>query len=337
MIDLISLISDVVLNPKIVDQYIPHAFYPSDASVEWEEDGIRKVAGSCLRQQYYRLLEVEEEPKPDNPQLSRELKCRAGNVMHDDITNLIKISGVYLGHETKMARRNPVPVSGRVDLWVLDKSTGRPVGVEVKTVGGYYPSKMYISGPNAIPKLEHALQSMVYLHHYSEWGVKEWIIFYIERADCSVKQHVLSIDENGSLVVRNDQIAEVWKHITADNIYARWIKLTKHLEEAELPPRDYVRQYSNEQLILMADKGELNKTDTERVKKKAQVLPGNPEPYIAKGDWPCAWCDYSTRCYSKNPVPSETFNGFNPIAKTCFKRPKNVVSEPIRARSQDIL
>jgi len=280
-------------------------FYPSSASVEYEDgDGVRKVSGACLRQQFYAHCGVER-TEPMGEEILAKLEL--GNWCHEMIVEMVKRSGNWLGDEVRMFIGEPVPVSGRADLFVKDPRDGSPVGCEIKSVGGYYGVKATINGTKAEPprpKEDHILQCLPYLDFYGKYGLTRWILLYIDRDSGAMAEYVLMLEPDGSVNVQGADFAEIHRHLSIPNIKDRWMRLREYIDNGELPPRDYTNQWTNKEILSKKANGELTKTDEKAVDAKLKSGKTD-EPLLKKGDWRCAYCDWQTKCYSQNPFGGE--------------------------------
>ena len=286
-------------------------FYPSSASVEYKDaDGNRKVDGACLRQQFYSHCGVERtEPMSEDV----ILKLEFGNWAHEMLVEMVKRHGSYLGDEIRMFQPGPPAISGRADLFVADPKDNSPVGCEIKSVGGYYGVKATIKGTKAEPprpKADHVLQCLPYLDFYGKYGLTRWILLYFDRDSCAMAEYVIMLDDDGSAIIQGNDFVETHRHLNVKAVRARWIELQNFIERGELPPRDYMLQWSNKDILNKKANGELTKTDEKAV--DAKLKSGKTDiPLLDKGDWRCAYCDWKTKCYSNNP-----FDGVDVIPLT---------------------
>ena len=292
-----ELLANTAANPPVKDSHATFGFYPSSASVEWTDDGTHRVVGACLRQQYYKHAEV---PESDPPQAHFYLMGHFGNAIHSSVVELTKRAGIWRGDEGRFFipqddDRERAPVSGRWDLFVRDPQGGRPIGVEIKTIHGYYAEKMCL-GEGGKPKEEHILQSLLYLDYYGRFGVEMWVLMYISRGSGDIRQYHIRIGESGEAIVDGIGVSESYPHLTVQNMYSRWWSLMKAVEEKELPARDYSIQWSNAEITRRYRAKELNQKDTRAVKKRLEE--GDTEGVLLnKGDWQCAYCNFKTICY----------------------------------------
>ena len=303
MLDLNSILEGRLRWTGVEDISANVGFYPSSASVEYKDDlGRTKIAGYCLRQQYYNWCGV---PATNPPDLAALLKMHLGNVIHDAISELLSRSPAFLGAEKRMYRpynEGRPSVSGRVDLFLFDEIAALPVIGEVKTGGGYFFERYTTKGTKSEPPRPRdgdVCQILTYIDFYGQFGVEQGILFYVDRASGYTKQYVVRMDSDGSAFIQSDEIAEYWRHINIGAIDARWARLQAHLEAAELPKRDFHLQYPNEMIVQMYEEGELNRTDTPKVKKQIAAGYDEEQPLLVKGDWQCGFCKFKDLCYGR--------------------------------------
>lgn len=308
-----KMIHDVLMYPGVKDSHTHVGFYPSSASVEYnDEEGNTLHVGSCLRQQFYSHCGV---PRTEAMSPDVAVKLELGNWTHEMIVEMVKRSGFWYGDEKRMFKPDAPQVSGRADLFVKDPRDGSPVGCEIKSVSGYYGVKRTIKDADARPKLEHVLQCMPYLDFYGQWGLTKWILLYIDRESGAMAEYVIMLEEDGSANVQGENFAEIYRHINLKAIYSRWNQLAEYIGRGELPPRDYTDQWSNKEILRRKKAGELTKTDLKTVESKLKT--GNTEkPMLKKGDWQCMYCDWKGRCPKDEagPFEGETVQITKPMA-----------------------
>lgn len=289
-------IMDAILHDPVRAHRAFMGFYPSSASCEWEEDGIKIATGGCLRQQAYLAAQIPETNpiSPDNA-----IKAYFGNWMHMGLVEATKRAGIWRGDEVRFFRPATdelPPLSGRGDQFVPHPDTGRPVGAEYKTIDGYYAIKACL-GDDGRPKEDHVLQSLVCLDYYSQWGVDLWILYYVARGDGSRRGYTVEIGEDTQAIVTGPNFRESWDRINMRSVNERWKRLQTHLKKKELPPRDYAMQWSNDRILLEYRKGRLNKTDTTAVKKRIEKNE-TEGTLLEKGDWNCRFCSFANLCWT---------------------------------------
>lgn len=289
--------------------------YPSSASMVMP-DG--KVLGGCMRKEYYRWYQCEEDGEMD-PEI--QLVCDLGDAWHEVVVRLLKRAQMRSGIEV-VSVEHPLwdPkyfLSGRIDLLLYDREQDVLSGVEIKSVGDYV-SGMVVDAP----KVEHILQAAVYLNHFRENAkatghkdIDEWIVLYVARSENwklkryphgSVFKYMwqfsVDIEADGHLSVTNQRF-ETQHHpdITIDAIQARFTDTLDHIRQQQLPARDFVYQYDETTLTAMAKSGLLNKKDTATVDAWIDIGAPTGQLTLDKGDFECRYCDFQKTCYSGSP------------------------------------
>lgn len=322
MINIVDRIYKAMADPMCLDVRSKNALYPSSASVR--NDG--KTIGACLRSEYYSWFNAET-VKDRNPEY--ELAAIAGHYFHDMVLDLITRTSpdtdiVVLSNEQRIYDPKYI-LSGRSDLFLRDLTTDSLFGVDVKSLSDYMCTTSW-----EWPREKDILQCAIYLDQYDRIataggykGVKEWIILYVARAEnYRIKKYAhgspfkimwqfsMFIEKDGSIRVENQNgQSRHYPDININGIYARYEELLGCIQDRELPDRDYVYQYTEEQLVgfsKLGTKGPLNKADREQV--DAWVANGAPPGQLglSKGDWECRNCRYVNVCYSENPEKFET-------------------------------
>lgn len=263
------------------------AVYASDAGIVLQIGDERQVHGSCLRKQYYRITETPQSD-PEDPR--QNFVTGVGEAVHEQVAAVYKAAEMLVKAEMRLWI-SKIKLSGRIDLII--RPDKKLVGVEVKSIGGYYNTLGAIRGTRNVPfapKIGHLCQTVVYAQHMHEQTngeMDEWILHYVDRESGNFAEHMIRYV--------NDQ--EVWVNgepssVTPERIYSRWDELWKHIANQSLPDRDYEIQYSEDKIKRLCDAGRLNKKDTAAVKAGKN---------IDKGDNPCRlWCQWRTRCWTED-------------------------------------
>lgn len=324
--DIKSIIDTRRSNPPVAQVRRQTFLYPSSASIEWtDEHGVLRKHGACLRQQWYRFLRYPEDPGEVSARISRIRDL--GDVISEMYVQDFKNAGIYVADEVSLFM-DDIRVSGRFDIMIKDpytapKPPGAPepkdmIGIEVKSIGGYHKIKGPILTTRDTPLkpiVEHVLQSMLYLHYYSQWGLTRWSLLYVNRENMDDRYHTLIFQPDGSIRIVNESGVFDWTHITIQGIKDRYRTLWKHIEDETIPPRDYDLQYSNTKICSMYARDEFLKTDkatVERGLRKVRKIKGIKEiqpiswnsddiPLIVKGDQACQWCNFAKTCWSDTP------------------------------------
>lgn len=286
--NLSEIISDILVNPIIPDIRPKMTAHPSAASIK-KEDGT--IEGGCLRSEYYRIKGYEC-TQPITPM--QQMKFRLGDKAHELITDALSQAKILDGDECQIW----VPeykISGRADAIVSRSDDENKIGVEIKSCWGYHGRKKTIFPYKGImePKINHVLQCMVYLDFYSRFGMEEWKLFYFSRDNGDFNEHTIRFVPNGE-----DKFVEIksgydgsylqYPYLIMSKIYDRYREFWEHVDSETIPSRDYRIQYDKESLKTMAQNGDLNKKDMEKVEK---------DRFVEKGDWNCAYCNYKNLCW----------------------------------------
>lgn len=297
------------------DQRNTYKMYPSSAG-QVLSDGT--VIGACAREQYYRWYKCKRSGEVDP---EGQLIFETGDALHDMVTRMIRKTSATSDVEVLSVEQGVVYpdifLSGRSDIVLLDKRSGEIHGCEVKTVGegAIYTMK-------GKPKLEHILQSVVYLDRYTknanETGTRPpngWVLLYVARSESwklksyphgshfkYIWQYYITIDDNDDVIVQ-DQLGNLvdTKGLNVGKIFDRYNDILKQVKNKQLPDRDYEYQYDEVKLQAMRTANLLNKKDTELVDK--WISDGAPQGKLQldKGDYQCRYCNYADTCYSATP------------------------------------
>lgn len=301
--------------------------HPSAASVVVKRHGQAQVIGGCNRQEYYRLKGY---PQFGESNLDWNIFARMGKKAEDLIEELLLENGFQAGLQT-LAREHPLfernlGLSGRSDLILWDYVSQRPVGVDVKSVGEWKAGQVMEK-----PWEEHVLQCAVYLDYYQNQIPKNqaqmefWYIWYVARSESwnlKKKKHGspfqglwdyrIGLTNAGEAVVYGCAAPEVWSHITIDEVYRRFGELQVFVENNQVPPRDYLLNYSEEHLAWMHkyDLLVLKKHKDEVKKWKAKGAPQG-QLGLDLGDFECRNCPYVQECWQQDSflqTKPETYN-----------------------------
>lgn len=319
MQDIIQIIDDITVNPMVSSVRKSSGFYPSSASVKFNDPVFgSKVIGSCLRKEWYSF---QGYATSDGTTAEAEDKKAIGDYISQRFVEKFKVAGLYVADEVSFFHEE-MNVSGRIDILIKDpykapKPPQRPatqdlIGVEIKSTGGYHNIKGPIQSTKdtpLAPKLEHILQVMVYLDYYSKFGIDRWILIYQDRDSMRKQWHKVSIADDGSAVIVNQEQTHVYKHINIGAIKSRYNDLAKYLAQKELPPRDYAMQYSNKYIYDLYKGDLLTKTNAAKVEKIVTKYTTNKtldlntiEPILDMGDFQCRYCQYKSMCWSESPT-----------------------------------
>ena len=166
---------------------------------------------------------------------------------------------------------------------------GRRIGVEIKSVSGYYGVQGCIKPTTKkplYPRYYHLAQTVMYAEFYKE-EFQEWIILYIDRDTGAFREHQILYRGHDDILVNGEPTS-----ITPKAVYDRWGRLGEFVNAKQLPPQDFHRRYSPEHIAKLAERKLLNKDETARFKAGRK---------IDKGDKQCReWCQWRTRCWTED-------------------------------------
>lgn len=263
--------------------------YPSDASVELRIGEEVQIHGGCLRAQAYRITGT---PQSDPESAERNFVAEMGEVAHEAVANVFGAAEQLLQKELRIWIP-AIRLSGRVDVLFRVETGGKPIGCEVKSVGGYNGRKGVIEprkGRGLYPKIYHLAQTVVYAEHLKD-EITEWIVLYVDRETGVWREHQVIYRGHDDILV-NGQPSTV----TPRAIFSRWERLWGLVAAKTLPPRDYQIRYTPEKIVQLAEQGELNKEEMERFKAGRKV---------DKGDIQCReYCAWRSLCWKAEPAPA---------------------------------
>jgi len=310
---------------------------PTGASCEiTQENGNKKLVGKCHRQVWYSKKRVPRTNETDDLSFVR---FGIGDAYEEELQQHWQKQGILLASNLKIkapigvcSDGETIEMSGEIDailrMCEMDES-GRvtsmnmdeAVAIEVKSTRGYFSEKMLMGKGNKVypigyPKLEHLMQTGMYLHTRKlvedTYGVKipYAVLVYGLVDSCRTNQFriELSNDYDGEILVKtmdgklilpqtdpmeqlkdpNGKTNQPIGGLTIENILARYVESYEKLKEDTPPERDFSLRFSDELFEELKAKGELTKTKIAAFEKNAT----NPV-----GDWQCSYCDWADECY----------------------------------------
>jgi hypothetical protein len=284
MNEYLAKVNDYLLN-KVRIPRPRSGFYPSEASCEIVNCyGHTEVVGRCLRKVYWSWHQEEE---TNSPSAQTERKFLLGNFVESAETDIMKRAGIYVANSVKF--KSPyLQCSGEVDGVVNLPGLGI-VGMEIKSIWNYNGTRGTIHPTRDkpfFPKIEHLMQTMCYLYHFTrenDFKIPIFKILYIDRGSGDAAEHTVRLTGEGYPIVNGD----IFKKISIQGMKARIEEFFRYLNAKELPPRDYDWNYSDEKITKLADLKALNKADTASYEK------GKP---LAIADFGCRYCPFLDKC-----------------------------------------
>jgi len=278
--------------------------YPSEASVEFMENGQKIVLGHCLRATWYRVLDI---PVPDGTNVSLMMKAHLGKWDEIGTIDKWKGMGIWVANNVKFYNKS-YGLSGELDAIIKNPLTGGNIGIECKTFYSYAAGRNICgvqrekgtgrSFPGH-PKVEHFLQAVLYYYEYKDI-LEQYRLYYLERGDGHrLEFRVGTIDNSdGTHQCYWEQVpgkywnvfeeGKVIQPYTIEDIHSRYKRAIEYINKKILPPRDFASIYSADQIERLHDKGEISKTDYERWAK-------NPDKNHL-GSWQCSYCSWKKQC-----------------------------------------
>lgn len=259
--------------------------YPSQASVKYFHPGFghEVVKGACMRAMYYRCIGIPQEPF--NVRTLYTFAC--GNIVEDYFTEQIKQMGIWRGNSIKFF--NPdIKLSGEIDILVEDPGSKDLVIVEMKTTAGYYSWKEIAGNASTkgMAKPAHLLQLMLYLYEFRT-QVSKGVLLYFNLENKERKQYTVELKEEGG---KHYPIIEgvPYKAFGVEDIHDRYREAQGHIDRKEVPPCDFSKVYTPEEVSIHHARGEIAKTKYDKWCKNAEKNP--------LCDWECSYCNFRDQC-----------------------------------------
>jgi hypothetical protein len=310
---------------------------PTGASCKiTNEQGNPKLIGKCHRQVWYSKKRVPRTNESDDMSMVR---FGVGDAVEEELQKHWEKQGILLASNLKLkapigvcSDGEQIDMSGEIDAIlrmaemdeygrVVSMNMEQAVAIEVKSTRGYFSEKILMGKGNKMypigyPKLEHLMQTGMYLHTRKvveeTYGVKiPYAVLVYEIVDsCSTNQFriELSNDYDGEILVKtldgrpilpqtdpmeqlkdpNGKTNLPIAGLTIENILERYVESYEKLKADTPPDRDFNLRFSDELFEELSQQGELTKTKKAAFEKNANA---------AVGDWQCSYCDWKDECY----------------------------------------
>jgi hypothetical protein len=240
--------------------------WPSEASAVLLEQAVAPVVGGCHRRTYYRLTGEKTTSQMDAIGARR---VRTGKAVEKDVTFQAMEAGLHIGSGIRMFVP-AIDLAFELDLVVLDPQTGGPVIVENKSIYGYMASSQILGnkGHKGKPKLEHVLQTLIYINEIRTGAVlKQAIATALEDRERTKRGRVEVTQVNLDMIKDEDKVygkicyetrdscetaefdveiyedfdgyhypqinGDVWKIFTVESIYDRYEILQGYFNKAQ--------------------------------------------------------------------------------------------------------
>lgn len=284
--DLVKLIDDHMGKGSPLTSYRNRTnHYPSQASVKYWHSGYEEevVKGACLRAMYYRCTGAE--PEPFNTRTYYIFAC--GNIVEDYFIEQLKQMGLWRGNSLRLYNTD-IKLSGEIDILVEDPESKELVIVECKSTAGYYSWKEIAGNKSTKGKAKpaHLLQLMLYLYEFRD-QVKKGVLFYFNLENKERAQYIVElVEEGGRHYPKIDGV--LFKTFAVEDIHDRYRLAQDYVDKKQLPPCDFIKVCTPEQVEIWQARGEVAKTKYANYKR-------NPEKYPI-GAWECAYCNFRKHC-----------------------------------------
>lgn len=271
--------------------------WPSEASVQYEDQYGKVVHGQCLRAAFYRAMDF---PKDGCNEPGLEMKADLGKRAEAGCIDRWKSMGIWVQNNVKFYNHDLV-VSGELDAIIKHEKPGEikaRIGVEVKSFYGYYANSEICGGKRppkpGKPKMDHFLQALNYKSKYKNI-LDQYRLYYLERGDGHRVEFEVGLE--GEQPFWRQIEGPYWGHYIPGPIYTpfklqdmedRYKQLLNFIRTKTLPPRDYEEKYSDEKVEIEWMRGEIGKTNYEKWKKNKAAN--------KLGHWRCSYCPWRKRC-----------------------------------------
>jgi hypothetical protein len=179
--------------------------WPSEASVVFLEPTITNIVGGCHRKTYLRLTGEKTGSQMD-PIGAR--RVRTGKAVEEDTTYQAMEAGLHVTSGARMYVPK-LDLAFELDLVVIDPESGQPVICENKSIYGYFATSKILGnkGKKGQPKLEHVLQTLIYINEIRTGAVlKQVIAAALADREGNKRNRVRVSQENLDLIKDDSQI-----------------------------------------------------------------------------------------------------------------------------------
>lgn len=332
-------ITDYLKRPRFGQQKAP-TLWPSEATAivknEYNEE---VVEGKCRRATYFRFLTecysyyddkysvyqpLIEEIRTEYIDVDNYLRWiwKQGDLYEEYCIQAAKASGIYIADQVQVY----IPeynVSGKIDLVVIDPTTGKYRAVEVKSVYGYGANTVLGTpgqrkdGHLGEPRTSNLMQIGIYDWWYTsrQEDFDKSFLSYGARDTGRYAEYVIdtSVDDDDLHHIKYSGVSpnrttQTTTDITIENVLEQYKYIQDCVDSGEIPSRDFQLTYSEDKLEKLFDRGELSKADSARYeKRKKQIEEGKTRLVkpVEKGDWQCSRCSYKTICYAEDGAPRD--------------------------------
>lgn len=335
----VSHITDYLKRPRWGQSKAP-TLWPSEASAvvinEYDEE---VTEGRCRRSTYFRYLVASFEYyteaysmfEPLVKSLKREYIpvdnymrwiWEQGNLYEEYCINKAKESGIFIAEQVPIY----IPeynVSGKLDIVVIDPTTGLYRTTEVKSVYGYGANAVLgtpgerkrglLGKPRSSNLMQIGIYDWWYMSRREDFGTS--LLTYGARDTGRYAEYEIDTgqEEDGLSYIKYTGISpneteQTVSNISIENILEQYKYIQLCLNSGEIPHRDFDLSYSEEKIDKLYERNLLNRTNKTRYEKRKQQQADGKTKLIKPvemGDWQCNRCSYKNICYSKDGTPRE--------------------------------
>lgn len=271
--------------------------WPSETSASYEISGRKRVDGKCMRAAWFRIMGYEREDRDPN----MEMKGNLGKSAEKACVERWKRMGILLDNNIKFYIRK-YGLSGEIDVILrnFEDPDKNPIGVEVKSFYGLGANRELCGSKRPLvpghPKWDHLLQASVYGDFYKEL-LDHYRLYYLERGDGHRVEFKTLLNEDGRIGFQQisgpywstESSDEVYRPYTIHNVHERMEELVHRVKARDMPPKEFKKQYDDDDVEFLRSIGELSDNKYKNYKK------GKP-----LGDWQCAYCPFADVCHARD-------------------------------------
>ena len=297
-------------------------FRPSEASVTIQTPHGPMTRGSCKRRTWFRLKGIE---KVEGESLPHQIqRMNVGKQVENSIIESCKREGLYVDNNVPFrVVMDGIPIAGELDAILRTEPCGGERFIcEIKSMYGYYAQKAifgkFIGNGREVgePKDSYIMQIALYLNHFSRLPKDDpshipfGAIFVCDRGDGHFGVFDIWLEEEIKIIGDDEEIPchkiyyqseamgipRTLVPYTTEDILAGYRIVQNALDGDVPPPKDYVREYSRDQVELYHSIGKIS--DSAYKKWMSSHSPrGKGKETL--GDWNCQrmYCPWSSVCW----------------------------------------
>jgi len=311
-------LSNHLLSPQGFPHLSSGMFRPSEASAVVTLPGFKKVVGGCARRVWYRLKGF---PAARERVASEIMRMNVGKQVELALIEETKRMGLFVGNNISFqVDFDGVPIAGELDIVLRTlPCAGEKFIVEAKSIFGPYAKKeifgsqIYKTADVGSPKDSYLMQLGIYLFKFSKLPedhpayIPFGCLFICDRGDGDfcvydvwLKQEHTPLPEGGiitrhRIVYKADELGvpPTLAKYTIEDILDRFRLVKDALETEDPPERDFVAEFSPDQVEMKYSQGEISESAYKKWKSSHGPRGQGKEKL---GDWQCNYCEFSEIC-----------------------------------------